>query len=222
MSLADILRTEARAAERDAAVGHKSVINIFLGGGPPHQDMWDIKTEAPSEIRGEFKPIATSVPGIQIGEVFPRIAAQMDKIAVIRSVVGATGGHDALPVHDRLDARLDLRSVGGRPSLGSAVAKLQGAGRSVACRRSSAWRRRPATCRWSDSGKPGFLGPAYGAFKPDGPGMANMTLNGITLEQSRRPPPPARQLRQPAPRESTRPASIQGMDAVHRSGPSTC
>ena len=59
---------------RSAAVRaprHKAVINIFLGGGPPHQDMWDLKTDAPAEIRGEFKPIATNVPGIQIGEMLP-------------------------------------------------------------------------------------------------------------------------------------------------------
>src|SRR5258707_1308418 len=66
------------------------------GGAPPHQDMWDIKTEAPADVKGEFKPIATAVPGVQIGEVFQRIAARMDKFAVIRSLVGARGGHDAL------------------------------------------------------------------------------------------------------------------------------
>src|SRR5438552_14530631 len=94
LTLADLFRLEARANETPSQ--HKAVINIFLGGGPPHQDMWDIKTEAPKEIRGEFKPIATSVPGVQIGEVFPRIAALMEKCAVIRSVVGARGGHDAV------------------------------------------------------------------------------------------------------------------------------
>src|SRR5438128_2810168 len=92
IALPDIFRAEARAGMQSS---HKAVINIFLGGGPPHQDMWEIKTEAPKEIRGEFKPIATKVPGIQIGEVFPRIAAVMDKCVVIRSVVGARGGHDA-------------------------------------------------------------------------------------------------------------------------------
>ena len=56
--------------------------------------MWDIKTEAPVEIRGEFKPIATKVPGIQIGECFPKIAAMADKFAFVRSVVGARGGHE--------------------------------------------------------------------------------------------------------------------------------
>src|SRR5438046_7421931 len=95
LSLADIYRAEARMNERGSLSQHKAIINIFLGGGPPHQDMWDIKTEAPKEIRGEFKPISTSVPGIQIGEVFPKIAGLMDKCVVIRSMVGASGGHDA-------------------------------------------------------------------------------------------------------------------------------
>src|SRR5438552_14622439 len=93
LTLADIFRAEAKAGTSSQ---RKAVINVFLGGGPPHQDMWDIKTEAPSDIRGEFKPIATAVPGVQIGEVFPRIAALMEKCAVIRSVVGARGGHDAV------------------------------------------------------------------------------------------------------------------------------
>ena len=84
-TLADLMRAEAASGKRQS---HKAVINIFLGGGPPHQDMWEIKTEAPSEVRGEFKPIKTNVPGIEICEVFPELAARMDKAAVIRSVVG--------------------------------------------------------------------------------------------------------------------------------------
>src|SRR5438876_8510748 len=122
LTLSDIFRSEARA---NNASGHKAVINIFLGGGPPHQDMWEIKTEAPAEIRGEFKPIATSVPGIQIGEVFPKIAALMDKCAVIRSVVGATGRHDAYQCLSGWP-QSSLSTLGSRPSLGSVVAKLQG------------------------------------------------------------------------------------------------
>ena len=55
-------------AQDQSGTSHKAVINIFLGGGPPHQDMWDIKTEAPSEIRGPFKPISTNVAGVHIGE----------------------------------------------------------------------------------------------------------------------------------------------------------
>src|SRR5579863_8858477 len=83
LSLADVLRAEDQAPARSR---HKSVIHIFLGGGPPHQDMWEIKTDAPKEIRGEFSPIATRVPGLQIGECFPKIASMMDKFAVVRSV----------------------------------------------------------------------------------------------------------------------------------------
>jgi Protein of unknown function (DUF1501) len=72
------------------------VINIFLCGGPPHQDMWDIKTEAPAEIRGDFQPIKTNVPGIEICEHAPRLARIMDKLVPIRSIVGAPNGdHDS-------------------------------------------------------------------------------------------------------------------------------
>ena len=86
LNLADLMRVQAGAPNGKS---NKAVINIFLGGGPPHQDMWDIKTEAPSEIRGEFSAINTAVPGIQIGACFPKIAAMMDKMVAIRSVVDA-------------------------------------------------------------------------------------------------------------------------------------
>ncbi|MDB4756961.1 DUF1501 domain-containing protein, partial [Mariniblastus sp.] len=81
LSLPEIIRAQDEAGNRSS---HKAVINIFLGGGPPHQDMWEIKTEAPAEIRGEFKPISTKVPDIQIGECFPKIASMMDKFVAIR------------------------------------------------------------------------------------------------------------------------------------------
>src|SRR6266566_5276643 len=69
-------------AESQAGIGksHKAIIMIYLPGGPPHQDMFDLKLDAPSEIRGEFKPINTNVPGIQICEHLPRMAAMMDKL----------------------------------------------------------------------------------------------------------------------------------------------
>ena len=68
---------------------------IFLAGGPPHQDMFDLKPDAPDGIRGEFRPIPTNVPGLDICEHMPRLARMMDKFAVIRSVVGAGGDHSA-------------------------------------------------------------------------------------------------------------------------------
>ena len=157
------------------------MINIFLGGGPPHQDLWDIKTEAPSEIRGEFKPIKTSVPGIEICEVFPKLAGLMDKAAVIRSVVGCAGGHDAVQCLSGWRSN-DLRGIGGRPSIGSAAAKIFGPV-DPSMPPNIGLAEKTKHMPWSDSGSPGFLGSAYAPFKPDGPGMKNMTLNGITLDR---------------------------------------
>src|SRR5215813_13990098 len=70
LSLTDILAAEARAGIRSS---HKAIIMVFLPGGPPHQDMFDLKMDAPAEIRGEFKPIKTKVPGIEICELMPRL-----------------------------------------------------------------------------------------------------------------------------------------------------
>jgi hypothetical protein len=179
LTLTDIFRVEAQTNRTTPS--HKAVINIFLGGGPPHQDMWEIKTEAPQEIRGEFKPIATAVPGIQIGEVFPRIAGLMDKMTVIRSVVGASGGHDAFQCTTGRAPNF-MASVGGWPSMGSIVSKIQGpVDPSVPpfVGLAAPTKHMP----WSDSGRTGFLGPAHGAFKPDGPGMANLTLHNLTVEE---------------------------------------
>jgi hypothetical protein len=143
--------------------------------------MWEIKTDAPVEIRGEFKPIATKVPGIQIGEVFTRTAAMMDKFAVIRSVVGARGGHDAVQCMTGWEPG-NLSVLGGRPSMGAVVSKLQGpVDPSVPPFVGLAARTQHVP--WSDPGQVGFLGPSFTPFKPDGEGLANMKLNGISLEQ---------------------------------------
>ncbi len=175
LSLADVYRAEAQAPTPGK---QKSVIHIFLGGGPPHQDMWEIKTDAPSEIRGEFKPIATNVPGIDICEVFPRIASIMDKCVVIRSVVGAVDRHEPYQCHTGW-TRESLASLGGRPCLGAAVARLQGpVDRSV-----PPFVGLVTDGVWKDPGQPGYLGPSFTPFQPDGLGMENMKLNGVTLER---------------------------------------
>jgi hypothetical protein len=177
LTLADVLRAESRSGQSS----EKAVINIFLAGGPPHQDLWDIKTDAPAEIRGEFSPIATNVEGIEICEVFPRLAQHMDKVAIIRSLVGSRGGHDAEQCTTGW-TRDSLRSVGGRPSIGAWLSRLKGpvdpsvppfVGLSSPTQH----------LEWSDPGAPGFLGPAYGAFRPDGPGLANMKLGQISVER---------------------------------------
>ena len=177
-TLADLLRAEAAQGRSHA---HKAIINVFLAGGPPHQDMWEIKTEAPSEIRGDFKPIKTNVPGIEICEVFPKLAGLMDKAAVIRSVVGCHGGHDGFQCMTGWD-RNDMKNLGGRPSIGSAVAKLFGpVDPSVPPNIGLA--KPTAHVPWSEMGPAGFLGSSHGVFKPDGQDMQNMTLNGITLDR---------------------------------------
>ena len=178
LGLADILQAQEASGNRSS---HKAVINIFLGGGPPHQDMWDIKTDAPAEIRGEFKPISTNVPGIQIGECFPRIASMMDKMVPIRSVVGCSGGHDAYQCFTGW-RRGAMPSIGGPPSIGSAVAKIQGAvDPSVPATVGLA--QKTSHAPWSESGQAGFLGDAYKPFKPNGEMMADLKLNGITLDR---------------------------------------
>ena len=94
-SLAQLLEVEALAGSGSS---HKAVINIYLPGGPSHIDLWDLKPDAPSEIRGEFRPIKTNVPGMEICELFPRLAKMADKFSIVRSIVGAHGAHDGFSV----------------------------------------------------------------------------------------------------------------------------
>ncbi len=183
LGLADLLRAESNQApaQQGKGLGHKAIINIFLAGGPPHQEMWEIKTEAPSEIRGEFRPIPTNVPGIQICEVFPQLAKMMDKAAVLRAVVGCKDRHEASQCMSGWFPD-DLKVLGGRPAIGAAITKLRGpVDPSVPTNIGLASRTQHGP--WSDSGTSGFLGTAYSPFKPDGPGMDNMKLNGISLER---------------------------------------
>src|SRR5687767_2520610 len=93
ISLADVLRLQAAASTApDAAKAKhgwgkaKSVILVFLQGGPSHIDIWDPKPDAPSNVRGEFKPIKSKVPGNWLSETMPKLAQQMDKATLIRSV----------------------------------------------------------------------------------------------------------------------------------------
>src|SRR4051794_23798266 len=79
LTLPQLLKVEATAG---IGSSRKSVILIYLVGGPPHQDMFDLKPHAPREIAGPWKPIATNVTGIQIGEAFPRLAQMMDQLVI--------------------------------------------------------------------------------------------------------------------------------------------
>ena len=182
LSLAGLLRADDnRTSFSSPKTSHKALINIFLGGGPPHQDMWDLKPNAPSEIRGEFKPISTNVSGIEICEVFPKLAAKMDKCAIIRSIVGCHGDHAAFQCMTGWTPDC-LRSLGGRPSVGAGISKLKGSV-DPSVPPSVGLAAKTSHGPWSDSGTAGFLGPSFAPFKPDGPDRENMTLKGMSIER---------------------------------------
>jgi len=179
LALPQLLQAEAQSGVTKPR-SHKAVIMIFLAGGPPHQDMFDMKPDAPLEVRGEFKPISTNVPGIQICELMPRMARVMDKMAIIRSIVGATGGHDAIQC---LTGRTNRNMPpGGWPCLGSVVSKLQGRV-NEAVPPSFGLSPPMGHMPWADNGSPGFLGPSHSPFKPSGDGKGDMVLNGITHDR---------------------------------------
>jgi hypothetical protein len=172
---------------------HKSVINIYLPGGPPHQDMWDLKPDAPAEIRGEFKPIRTNVPGIEICELFPKIASMMDKFIPIRTIVGASGDHDAWQCMTGWP-RKDTSAAGGRPSMGAWVSRLAGPV-NKSCPQHMSLMYQTGERRWGDPGDGGFLGLAHAPFRVTGGARGrdgrpsenlkheSMVLQGITLER---------------------------------------
>src|SRR4051812_27604203 len=94
LTLPQVLRLEATAARSSAKGQAKSVIMVWLAGGPATIDMWDLKPEAPEGIRGEFKPIPTNVSGIEISEHLPKMAKVADKISIVRSIAHTIPSHE--------------------------------------------------------------------------------------------------------------------------------
>jgi len=170
-----------RAEGSSGVSGHgKGVIMIYLPGGPPHLDMWDPKPTAPAEIRGEFEPIATKVPGLEISEMFPRMASMADRMTFIRSIVGASGDHYAfqcLTGHTKQN-----EPAGGRPALGSVLSRMYGS-RDQAVPAYVGLSPKMGHMPWADNGQPGFLGVAHAPFMPQGEGKDDMVLKGITLDR---------------------------------------
>ena len=181
MSLPHLLRAEAAQGGRS----HKAIINIFLPGGPPHQDMFDLKPDAPQEIRGEFQPINTNVAGIQGGELFPKLAEVMDKVSVIRTIVGATGSHYA---HQAMTGYPHPNPpAGGWPSVGAWISKLQGPVKPAVPPHLSLFYKTSHN-PWGDPGAGGFLGVPHSPFrlvggKNETSKTENMVLKGITLDR---------------------------------------
>jgi hypothetical protein len=182
LALPRLLAAEARSGIKSS---HRAVINVFLPGGPPHIDMWDLKPDAPAEIRGEFKPIKTNVAGIDIGEHFPLMAKMMDKFVVIRSLVGSSGDHAAFQC--MTGRKPDPQRPGYWPAMGAWVSKVQGpVNKAIPPHLSLMYP--TGERRWGDPGDGGFLGMAPAPFRlVGGQGKKmksdNMTLQGVTLEQ---------------------------------------
>ena len=132
VGLPDLLRGSVQAAESAGSpFGRaKRVILLFMWGGPAHQDTWDLKPNGPEASRGEFLPIATNVPGLEISEHFPLIARHADKLAIIRSV-GQNDNNHSTGAHAGLTGRrheVAAENFGARdtdfPHFGSVLSRL--------------------------------------------------------------------------------------------------
>ena len=171
LALPELLRAEDLAGKSRR---HKSVIMVFLPGGPSHLDLFDLKPDAPIEIRGEFKPAATNGPGIAICEYLSRLAAMMDKLALIRSIVGGPDDHAC---HMCLTgySRRGPQPLGNWPNFGSVAAKWLGPV-DPAVPPFVGLAPRMLHPSYNDPG-PGFLGAAHAAFTPHEQGLSDLTID---------------------------------------------
>jgi len=172
LTLPDILRAEQDLGRRS---NHKSIIMVYLTGGLSHQDTFDLKPEAPEGIRGEFNPINSCVPGTQVGELLPKMSQVMDKVAVIRSIVGLRDEHSSFQSVTGYGKSQSERE--GRPSIGSAISHLQGPTDSITppfVDLFPTMQHRPY-----NSPGPGVLGPSNAGIKADGEDLASMKIRYV-------------------------------------------
>jgi len=165
LMLSDLFRLEARAGTGSST---KAVINVHLSGGPSHQDMWDLKPDAPAEYRGEFRPIPTNVDGVEICELFPKLSRMADRFALVRGLVGSVDEHSYSTSMTGYPES-SLRAMGGRPSIGSVVSKIA----------HSAGSQTLPYVSLMGSVTPGYLGPVHSPYVPDGQGRGNLSLGKI-------------------------------------------
>ena len=162
VTLPQILQAQAQAAEAGIPAKDVSFIFLFLKGGLSTIDTWDMKPEAPAEFRGEFDPISTNVPGIQLCEHLPRLAQQMDKLALVRSFGHRNSGHGAADhymltgYHPAAGFNSSIKPNNQRPSHGSNISKQLGPRGSVP----------PYVClpKMHNSGGSAYLGASYAPF----------------------------------------------------------
>jgi hypothetical protein len=175
LTLPDFLRLRAQAASAERRPD-KSVIMICLGGGPSHIDTYDMRPDSPVEYRGEFSPIRTSVPGMQMCELMPRQAEIADKLAIVRSMQWTD------PCHQYYEICTGFPRKDQRPGFGAIVNRAYPGGS----------RRLPrfvdlggdgSVARW-EAQDPRYVGASYRNFYPSGAGLDDLSLpKGITLER---------------------------------------
>ncbi len=176
LTAADVLRGRAARAASGRPVKDTSVLLVWLGGGSSHIDMWDLKPDAPAEIRGEFQPIATNLPGVDISEHLPLSAKQMNRCALLRSVTHddrdhASASHYLLTGHEPTS----ILNANETPSCGSVVARERGPRRAGL----PAYVAIPEPPR---SGQAGYLGAAYNPFAVGGdPAQEDYSVRNLSL-----------------------------------------
>ena len=173
LTLPNLLRAEQL---QGGGSTHRSIIMVYLSGGIAHQDTVDLKPNAPADVRGEFSPISTAVPGIQISEHLPRLAKVMDRLIVLRSIVGLRDEHTSwqnLTGYPMDNARRD-----GRPNVGGVVSNLQGLAKPLAPAAVDLFPTMKHTPY--NSGGAGVLGRQFDPVKADGARLNVMKLKDIS------------------------------------------
>lgn len=196
LALPEILRAEAtNAVGRSSSSTRtaKGIIMVLLPGGPTHLDTVDLKPDAPAEIRGEFRPIATKQPGVEICELLPKLAGIADKLTIIRSLVGFRDDHNThwcstgWESHPAMESSPIIAGYppGDWPSMGSILSKQLGprvtgvppaVDLTPIAPDARFILRTPPT-------QPGYLGSAHAGFEVEAVDRRNIQLNGTTLNR---------------------------------------
>jgi len=210
LTLADVLRQRLRA-DASGESRAKSVIMVYLPGGPSHMDMYDMKPEAPVEYRGEFAPIRTNVPGTTICEWMPRQASLADKFSIVRGLQ-TRGNHDPTELLTGIHAAASgqIGSVR-RPAFGCVISKLRENAGPIPPYVSTSDHRLLRS--YDDPEEPAYLGPSHRPFSAIGPIMQNL---GLSRDISRVRLDDRRQLRRTfdrLPRAMDHRGAFEGMDS---------
>ncbi len=175
LSLPGLLQAEQRTGRSS----NKAVIMVYLSGGLSHHDSFDLKPNAPREIAGEFRPIATNVTGIRVGEHLPRLAGMMDKLAIVRSIVGQRDEHSSW--HTLTGYPQSVAQREGKPNVCSVISRVLGPTAPTI----------PAFVdlfptmqhRPYNIPGPGFAGPAHVGAKVEGDSLGVMRLRDLSPQQ---------------------------------------